>query len=174
MWPTIIFCVIIVIGVHFLEAWVETMPVKVNPSKVQYNAKMLLTKYEWKNYMGMREYATAQGLIICPKIRLADLIEPRTYKDRKDWQKQFNRIKAKHVDFVFCDPDMRVKLIVELDDYTHERADRKERDAFVDAALTSAGYQIVHIHRFDDAAVAAMDAILRPAPEHLNEEAAIG
>lgn len=34
---------------------------------------------------------------------------------------------------------------MELDDYTHEREDRKERDVFVDKAFESAGIKIVHI-----------------------------
>ncbi len=173
-WTGIIICIVLFVLANILEEWVKDMPEKVDAADVQYDAKMLLTKYEWKNYMGMREYAAAHGLVICPKIRLADLIEPKAWKDKKDWQKQFNRIKAKHVDFVLCDPEMHVKLIIELDDYTHGRADRQERDAFVDAALTSAGYKIVHIHRFDDAAAEAMDAVLGPTPEQPIKDATIG
>lgn len=129
-----------------------------------YQKKYLLTKNEWKNYMSLREYAAGKGLIICPKIRLADLVEPKKGKSKSEWQKLFNRIKAKHVDFVLCDQDMRVKLIVELDDSTHGREDRQKRDTFVDAVLTGAGYKIVHIAKFDDAGVNAIDAILNPEP----------
>ena len=126
----------------------------------EYQRKYLLTKYEWINYIGMREYAAGKGLIICPKIRLADLVEPKKGKSKSEWQKLFNRIKAKHVDFVLCDQDMHIKLIVELDDSTHGREDRQERDTFVDAVLTGAGYKIVHIAKFDDAGIAAINDII--------------
>lgn len=126
----------------------------------EYQAKYLLTRYEWKNYQAMKDYAAGKGLIICPKIRLADLVEPRKGKSGSQWQSLFNRIKAKHVDFVLCDPDMHVKLIIELDDSTHELGERVQRDAFVDAVLTGAGYRIVHIHAFDDLGRDKVDAAL--------------
>lgn len=175
-WPGIILVIIIVIAAeafHYWKTGTFSSEGRTNDAD-EYQAKYLLTSYEWKNYMDMREYAAAHGLIICPKIRLADLVEPKKGKNKSEWQKQFNRIKAKHVDFVFCDPEMHVKLIVELDDRSHEREDRQNRDNFVNAALIGAGYKIVHIHRFDDAAVEAMNAILHPAPEQPTQEAAIG
>lgn len=51
---------------------------------------------------------------------------------------------SKHVDFVICAQDMYVLGIIELDDRTHLRQDRMERDAFVDTVLRSAGYQVKH------------------------------
>lgn len=141
----------------------------------EYKAKPILTQNEWINYLGMREYAAAHGLIICPKVRLADLLDPIT-GTRSEWHKRFNKIKAKHVDFVLCDPDIHVRVIVELDDSSHSRPDRIERDQFVDTALIGAGYKIVHIQKFNDAGIAALDAILDPKPETplQTEEAAIG
>jgi hypothetical protein len=58
----------------------------------------------------------------------------------KDFAVHFNRISAKHVDFLLCDPsDVSPVLAIELDDATHERADRRRRDAFLDEAFASAG-----------------------------------
>ncbi len=130
------------------------------PDTTGYVATPLLTKYEYKNYQGLKEYAAAHGLMICPKVRLADLVNVKSGYSKSTWQKKFNRICSKHVDFVLCDPDLHVKLIVELDDRSHERQDRIERDSFVDAVLTGAGYKIAHIRAFDDAGVAALDAAL--------------
>ena len=128
----------------------------------EYESTPLLTQYEYKNYLGMRSYAATHGLIICPKVRLADLVKVKNNCSGKTWHRRFNRISAKHVDFVLCDPDMNVKLIVELDDSSHNRADRQERDRFVDSVLTGAGYTIVHIRAFDDAGVEVLDKILCP------------
>jgi hypothetical protein len=39
----------------------------------------------------------------------------------------------------------RPRLVVELDDRSHDRADRQARDAFVDQVLYAASYPILHI-----------------------------
>ena len=58
----------------------------------------------------------------------------------------FNRIKAKHPDFVVCDPsDMSVKFAIELDDSSHKQTKRMERDGFLDDAMQSTG---IPFHRF--------------------------
>ena len=54
------------------------------------------------------------------------------------------KIQAKHVDFVICDKDMHIKVIIELDDSSHDKKDRKERDEFVDLILQSVGYKVIH------------------------------
>lgn len=57
-----------------------------------------------------------------------------------------NRITSKHVDFAVCDPrTLQVVGVIELDDSSHDRADRERRDKFVDAALSSAGVPLVRI-----------------------------
>jgi hypothetical protein len=57
-----------------------------------------------------------------------------------------NRIDRKHVDFVICDAlTMRPVLGVELDDASHQRRDRVERDAFVDGLFSAAGLPLLHV-----------------------------
>ncbi len=63
------------------------------------------------------------------KVRLADLFDVRAGRGR---QAAFNQISAKHVDFVLCDPaTSKVLAAIELDDRSHQRPDRVERDRFV-------------------------------------------
>ena len=82
-------------------------------------------------------------VVICSKVRLADVIyTQRPHKNRG----ASNRLNQKHVDFVICDAaTMTPRLVVELDDASHQRQDRQERDAFVDSAMQAAGLPIVHI-----------------------------
>jgi len=137
-------------------------------NKSDYQPKSLLTKYEQINYQRMKGYAAAHNLIICPKVRLADLIEPKPESNRSIWQKRFNMICSKHVDFVLCNEDMSVIAIIELDDSSHNRPDRQARDRFVDAVLTNSGYHIMHTPTFDDVAIGDLDNILeKVAPELL-------
>lgn len=107
-----------------------------------YQAKFLLSKNEWYEHKKLVKFAADKGLVVCPKVRLLDIIEPR--KGEKDYKSLFYKIQAKHVDFLICDPNMHIKAIVELDDSSHDQRDRQNRDHFVDQILTSVGYKVIH------------------------------
>jgi hypothetical protein len=80
------------------------------------------------------------------KVRLLDILDIDPSLSRSEWQSAFNSIQSKHVDFVLCDPvSLSIEGIVELDDSSHARADRQQRDAFVDQSLSAAGIPIFHI-----------------------------
>lgn len=109
----------------------------------QYSSKQyLLTPNENNFYKSLLPIATQKGFIICPKVRLADLLEPRK---GQNWMAAFSRIKSKHVDFLLCKGPLIPILAIELDDKSHEKDDRKERDAFVDQAYKSANFPILHV-----------------------------
>ena len=56
------------------------------------------------------------------------------------------RISQKHVDFVLVDVrSTEIVLVVELDDKTHRRRDRSERDEFLDRAFAAAGVDVLHV-----------------------------
>ena len=107
-----------------------------------YQARQLFTRNEWQNYKKLRDIAEIKGYIICPKVRLLDIIEPK--KGERKYKTLFYKIQAKHVDFVICDKDMHIKAIIELDDNSHDTKDRKERDEFVNMILHSVGYKVIH------------------------------
>lgn len=98
-----------------------------------YQAKYLLTKNEWAQYKKLKVIADEKGYVICPKVRLLDIIEPQ--KGHEKYKTLMYKIQAKHVDFVICDKDMHIKVIIELDDSSHDKKDRKERVEFVDLIL---------------------------------------
>lgn len=144
-----------------------------------YQRKLLLTKNEWKNYMAMRSYLDGENLRICPKVRLLDLIEPKKGCDVKERRTLLNKIQSKHVDFTICDEKLNVLLILELDDSSHEAPARQQRDNFVDAVLTGAGYKILHVRNCEkelDTIKAILDEIRKPAeskPEEKPEDATV-
>ena len=79
------------------------------------------------------------------KTRLADLIEVDSAPRTSEWHSDFNRIKSKHVDFVLYEKaGSRLVGVIELDDSSHQLADRQRRDRFVDEALKQAGIPILH------------------------------
>lgn len=79
------------------------------------------------------------------KTRLADVIQVDKQAWGPHWQAQFNRISSKHVDFVLLEKSTsRILGVIELDDSSHKRPDRQQRDRFVDRALERAGIPILH------------------------------
>lgn len=106
-----------------------------------YQAKYLLTRNEWYEYKKLKKFAAEKDLQVCPKVRLLDLVEPR--KGAEHYKSLFYKIQAKHVDFLICDQDLHIKAVVELDDNSHKKADRQERDRFVDQVLTSCGFKVI-------------------------------
>ena len=91
----------------------------------------------------MKPIADKLGLIVFTKIRLADLLI--IDKNQQDFNKWFNRIKAKHIYFIFVDNDYRIKMLVEIDDVTHNRPDRQARDDEVNEMFRQQGIEILHI-----------------------------
>lgn len=121
-----------------------TQPIIQKPAFCAYQRKKILTKNEYYFYTKLKEVTNKYNLQILTKIRLADLIEVKPYSiNRNEWGTYFNKIKAKHIDFAIVD-DMKVLLIIELDDQSHNNIERIERDKFVDDNLTACGYKIVH------------------------------
>jgi hypothetical protein len=114
------------------------------PIALPYRKKdYLLTRGERAFYDALCT-AMADRYHIFPKIRLVDLLWlPRSTTQR---QAHLNRVMSKHVDFVLCNREAVAPiLVVELDDASHEREDRQERDTFLDAALQAAGLPILHV-----------------------------
>ncbi len=112
---------------------------------VQYKPKLLLTKHEFWFYNSLKKVTEPLGLQILAKIRLADLVDPMPNADRKEWYRDFAKVQSKHIDFAVCD-NMKVILLIELDDKSHEQSERKERDVFVNAVLSSAGYTLIRTY----------------------------
>ena len=83
-------------------------------------------------------------IVVSVKPRLGDILfVPRGSACR--WALQ-NKIQSKHVDFLLCSKQTMAPLVaIELDDKSHARADRIERDEFVDQAFAAAGLDVIHV-----------------------------
>jgi hypothetical protein len=106
--------------------------------------------------------AVANDYQIHCKVRLADLIKANPDLPAKERMRAFNKVRSKHVDFTLCDHGEPV-LVIELDDRSHERPDRIERDAFVDNALKRAGLPILHIKTADSYDAKALTKLVHGA-----------
>ena len=111
-----------------------------------YVSKPLLTERESKFYRKLLPVANKAGLTVCMKVRLADLIEPKPKDENPMWMECFNKIKSKHIDFVLINKNAEPVFLIELDDKTHSRPDRIERDDFVNAVLKNTGYVLLRTY----------------------------
>lgn len=79
--------------------------------------------------------------VICPKVSLAELF---FVTDKTEFQRYFNMISRKRTDFLVCDPQTMKPLYgIELDDQSHQNADRIQRDAFVEKLFSEAGLPLL-------------------------------
>lgn len=114
--------------------------------KVTYPYKLkqrIFSDKEGYFYRDVRPIAEKLGLIVFTKMRIADLLEvPQNHPEFTKW---FNRIKAKHIDFIFVDSAYHIKLLVEIDDPTHNRPDRQARDKEVNEMFRQQGLEVLHL-----------------------------
>ncbi len=104
----------------------------------------LMSPVELKFFRAL-EAAVGSNFRVFSKVRLADIVQPVKTGDNRAWYSAFGVIKSKHVDFVVCDPKtLEFRIVVELDDNSHERGDRIERDQKVDDILKQAEIPIIH------------------------------
>jgi hypothetical protein len=103
----------------------------------------LLTRAE-RSFFEVLIRALPPDLHVFAKVRLADLVWiPRRHPRRRV---HLYRVLPKHIDFVVCDSARISPLVaIELDDSSHQRPDRVERDTFVNEALRTAGLPLVRV-----------------------------
>jgi hypothetical protein len=118
-------------------------------------------------------------LVICPKVALGDLFFAKTGDARQN-RIFLNRIDRKHVDFLLCGPKtMRPMVGIELDDKSHDRPERQERDLFVNGVFAAAKLPLVRVPARRGYAAAELHSTLahyfgqqEPAPEAASVAAA--
>lgn len=120
----------------------ENVDEKDIPEKLPYKRKYLLTKNESYFYKKLKSVADELGYTVLAKIRVADLVEVDV-QDKKEWQKYFNKINKKHIDFALANPEnLYIELLIELDDNSHNQKQEK-RDKFIEKLYETTGYKLL-------------------------------
>lgn len=124
-----------------------------------YRKKLLLTKNEWAFYKELKPIADEMKLSVLAKIRVADLVEVDGSVNKSEWQKYFNKINKKHIDFALANPaNLRIELLIELDDNSHSNA-QIERDKFVEELYKKTGYPFLRTRGTGDLKNKISDAL---------------
>lgn len=107
-----------------------------------YGRKYILTKTELAFYEVLKE-VIGNDNIIFPKVRMEDLVRA---KDNYSKERNRNRIKSRHVDFaIFNKESLMIRLVIELDDPSHDNYKAKQVDRFKDEVFANCGIKIARI-----------------------------
>lgn len=125
-----------------------------------------LSPAEFSFYKVLSSIASPRWMIQS-KVRLADIFFIARPNENLS---HFNRIAQKHLDFLVCDArTMKPLLGVELDDTSHARRDRQERDDFLKSACEAAGLPLLQLpaqREYRSSEIAAQIASMLPEEIH--------
>lgn len=99
-----------------------------------------------RSFLGVLDLAVGDKARVFAKVRVADVLTPQARMGKSKWQQAFNRISAKHFDYLLCHPaDLSFLCAIELDDSSHRHQKRKARDLFLKEACDGAGLPLLQI-----------------------------
>jgi len=111
-----------------------------------------------RSFLGCLDSVLSPDIRVFAKVRLADLFNVERTVDRSAWQSAFNKINSKHVDFILCrSTDLCPVLAIELDDKSHDREGRQQRDSFLKEIFAASNLPLIRFkvqksYRTDDIA----------------------
>ena len=153
---THIFILALIIGA--VVVLVEIVKGKESPiaKKYGYSKKdFIMTRAEHECFDALVK-AVGDKYHVFPQIHLSSIVSNKVVN--QNWKAAFWHISQKSVDFVLCDKAyLAPKLVIELDDKSHERADRIDRDGEVERILADAGLPLLRLEnhgRFDSVDIA--------------------
>jgi hypothetical protein len=129
------------------------------------NAGALFSPAE-RSFYGVLNQVVRENAKIFGKVRVADVAVPRKGLSRSDWQKAFNKVSAKHFDFLLCrNDDLSVICAIELDDRSHLSKKRQQRDEFLRGVCNAAGVSLIQVPAKVSYVIDEVKQILAP---HIN------
>jgi len=124
-----------------------------------------------RSFLGVLQQVIGEEGEIFAKVRVADVIKPTKGMSRSLWQTAFNKISAKHFDYVICDKnDLSILCVIELNDSSHNSKKRIARDQFLEGACTAAGLPLIQIkaqasYNIDEMKLILMDSLMHTDTE---------
>jgi hypothetical protein len=114
-----------ILALYYVIKSIIKICIKNNINKKEFTYKNNpLTETEKNFIKTIKPFTDKNDLIILSQVPLQAIFKTNN-------QSNFNRIKAKTIDFALVDNNYNYKGFIELDDYTHNRQDRIKRDNFV-------------------------------------------
>lgn len=122
-----------------------------------------------RSFYGVLNQAVGENALVLGKVRVADVLTPRKGLSRSEWQKAFNKISAKHFDFVLCkNDDLSIICAIELDDSSHNSKNRQKRDEFLKGTCEAASIPLIQVPAKSGYVIGDIKGLLAPHLE-INE-----
>lgn len=117
-------------------------------SQYKYYAKpYVMTSRENECFKTLNEIFSSKWFVV-PQVHLSALLDYRV--KGQNWNAAFRHINGKSVDFVLIGKESyKVICAIELDDSTHSRSDRMERDVEIERMFKEARIPLARIGRFE-------------------------
>ncbi len=104
----------------------------------------ILTPYETA-FHALLTGALPPGYTINPMVRISDIVKVSKKFGNSVYQTNFNKCCMKHVDFLITKGPCIIAFAIELDDSSHNRPDRIDRDQYLDHVFKEAGIPLIHV-----------------------------
>ena len=120
--------VLILVGIAAVLLQRQRMP----SGRFPYKKNESLFSEAERSFLGVLDTAVGDEHRVFGKVRVVDVVSVVNTGNKSDWQRAFNKVSARHFDFVVCrDNDLTIVAAIELDDRSHQRRKRKEQDDFL-------------------------------------------
>lgn len=158
---TIVIMIIVVVGIA-VAAMFLAKRAGIGPSEPEapFAPKQLMTRNELAFFEKLCDAAARAGAEgVFPQVAMAAIVTTRKGLDQSARMSARGRFSRKMIDFVLVDGSMRVMLLVELDDPTHDAA----KDADRDSITAAAGYRTLRVTDGRRTSVVELERLIRSA-----------
>ena len=165
MWYLLVIVVIVLLLTLFKQT--AGRPRKSVQEEYKYQTVPTLISEAEKTFLStLDEIVQSRARVFC-MVRVADIIKPNKSLDKNKKHVHFRKTSQKHFDFVLCDlQTLQPLCVIELNDKSHKRKNRQERDSFLAAACKSADLPLYFIpvsNKYDAAEIASYVDLHLPA-----------
>jgi len=138
------FILLIIVVVIFFAILTNLKLQNVVKEPLPYQAKkFFFTRSEQQFFRILHETINHERFTVFTKVRLADLVEVHASKEQ--YQKWWNKIRSKHVDFLIWDTtNSKIVLAIEVDGKSHTSQKMIASDTFKDELYSTIG---IPLHR---------------------------
>lgn len=146
----ILILIIYIIAKNLKDKKSKQNNVEINYKQYYRPKRYLITLNELNFYKVLLEVAKELNLIVFAQVSLYNILQTKKNLDYSTNAKYFNKIASKSIDFVLADPkDCKIKLCIELDDSTHNKVKRQERDKFINELFKNLEIDLLRFHVYD-------------------------
>jgi hypothetical protein len=136
-WLNVVFVAVVVASVLFL------FRSKLVPEREEFGPRRFYARKPLSTPEQILYFRLVKALpehIVLAQVQLSRFLDVESGQHAWGWR---NRISQKSADFVVCRKDATVVAVIELDDVSHERGDRRAADATKEEALAAAGIKVI-------------------------------